>query len=108
VAEEADTIVLTISKSDFNRVVKKELAREVARIQEFLKQVNVFTMIDNQEDMHQIASYAEMREYVCNTTKDISHSCVFKTISNTSNTSNASPPFLCSLYSLSMNSLYSL
>ena len=48
-------------------MVKKELAREVARIQEFLKQVNVFTMVDNQEDMHQIASYAEMREYVFQT-----------------------------------------
>ena len=63
VVEENNTILLTISKNDFDRVVKKELMKEVEATQLFLNQVNIFQMIENTQDMHNLAAYSESREY---------------------------------------------
>ena len=54
---------MTISKEDFDRVVKVELLREVHKTQNFLQDLLIFDMITNVEDMHNIAKYAESREY---------------------------------------------
>ena len=63
ISESNGTILLTISKEDFDRVVKVELLREVHNTQNFLKDLLIFDMITNDEDMHNIAKYAESREY---------------------------------------------
>ena len=63
VAEENSTILLTISKNNFNQIVKNELKKEVLATQKFLSDINLFTMIENEDDMHNLAMYAESREY---------------------------------------------
>jgi len=63
ISESNGTILLTISKEDFDRVVKVELLREVHKTQNFLQDLLIFDMITNVEDMHNIAKYAESREY---------------------------------------------
>ena len=63
VSEVDDTILMTISKHDFDRIVKTELKRETMECQHFLQDVSLFTMVKNDRDMHNIAMYAETREY---------------------------------------------
>ena len=63
VAESDGVVLLTVSKEDFNRVVRTQLMQEVKQVEEFLRSVALFSMVTSNECMHNLATYAETRHY---------------------------------------------
>jgi CRP-like cAMP-binding protein len=63
VAESHGVVLLTVSKEDFNRVVRTQLMQEVKEVEAFLRSVALFSMVTSNECMHNLATYAETRHY---------------------------------------------
>ena len=63
VAQGDGAILLTVSKEDFDRVVRKQLLQEVKEVETFLRSVSLFSMVTSAECMKNLATYASIRKY---------------------------------------------